>query len=155
MGFPVVFEHPVTQKKKIVSPGFDWVAFFSPLVFGIPFFIRRQWVLAILCLILGSVIPLVTADVTAYLLETQVIGPDENLPVNYDPNNEKDALEAASIIKKLSASTALFALFVLIVAFGVISRKNHVRTLVKSGWKISGENDEHAKTTLMKWGIAP
>lgn len=150
MNFPVIFEHPVTQKKKMISPGFDWAGFFSPLIFGIPLFIRRQWVLAILSLILGSVIPLVTADVTAHLLETQVIGPDENLPVNYDPHNEKDTLEAASIIKKLSACTALFAWFLLMVTFGVISRKNHVKTLVKSGWKVSGENDEHARTTLMK-----
>ncbi|WP_135074901.1 DUF2628 domain-containing protein [Terasakiella sp. SH-1] len=49
------FKNPNTGEVKVLKPGFNWLAFVSPLLLGIPLFIRRQWMFAVLALLIFPV----------------------------------------------------------------------------------------------------
>ncbi|GGF73466.1 hypothetical protein GCM10011332_29410 [Terasakiella brassicae] len=48
-------KNPNTGEVKILNPGFSWLAFVSTLLLGIPLFIRRQWMFAVLALLVFPV----------------------------------------------------------------------------------------------------
>ncbi|NVK20709.1 MAG: hypothetical protein HWE30_18635 [Methylocystaceae bacterium] len=49
------FKNPNTGEVKVLNPEFSWLAFISPFLLGIPLFIRRQWMFAVLALLVFPV----------------------------------------------------------------------------------------------------
>ncbi len=122
MEFNIVNEQK--RDKRTINIGFDWPAFFSPWIFGIPHFLRGQIKLAVLLIAIGLI-----ATVVVYLPGL--------------PEDERVLMSLMFTIFFIGLSIYL----------GKVGRKLYTKHLLENGYTFEDENSDIVSQCKSKWDI--
>lgn len=119
----VKFQNTRTRDVKGLTVGFDWPAFFSPFIFGVPHLLRGMYVL-------GGV--LVALNIL-FIIQTS------------GSMSEGDLLAMAAIQLLFCAGFGVY--------LGLTGRQQYAKHLLKNGYDFAEPEAEQTQAIKQRWGI--
>jgi hypothetical protein len=119
----VTFIHHGQKDIKTVKIGFDWPAFFSPFIFGIPHLIRKLWVIGGILFVMNLLSFFITPAGAS----------------------EEDMMVIAVLALAFDIGLGIW--------LGKNGRAHHAKSLLAQGYEFAHAEHEATKAAKLKWGI--
>lgn len=119
----VTFVHHGQKDIKSVKNSFDWPAFFSPFIFGIPHLIRKVWVIGGILFVLNVLSFFVTPAGAS----------------------EEDMMVIAVMALLIDTGIGIW--------LGKNGRSQFAKSLLSQGYEFAHPEHEQTKAAKLKWGI--
>lgn len=119
----VTFLHHAQKDIKVVKNGFDWPAFFSPFILGLPHLLRKIWVI-------GGI--LLAFNILSFFIPA-------------GGASEEEAITVLILSLAIGIGVGIW--------LGKNGRAHHAKSLLSQGYEFAHPAHETTKTAKLKWGI--